>query len=199
MPDTGAPWNIPYVEAADLVSDWPADSLALANAIDAGLDAAGGLVAVKSAIFTGTQSASVATAADVAITDLSLTHEVADASNTLLFFGFVGAAGSSEGFGRVGLAVHDGTGRIGVGDAAGSRSRVGAGGDVSATTDTNVVTMPAISFAYVPGAGSKTYTLRAVNISASTRTLYLNRSVDDSNNAVRTRSASSLIIMEVKV
>lgn len=41
MPDTGAPWNIPYVEAADLVSDWPADSLALANAIDAGLDAAG--------------------------------------------------------------------------------------------------------------------------------------------------------------
>ena len=40
MPDTGAPWNIPYVEAADLVSDWPADSLALANAIDAGLDAA---------------------------------------------------------------------------------------------------------------------------------------------------------------
>jgi hypothetical protein len=24
MPDTGAPWNIPYVESADLVSDWPA-------------------------------------------------------------------------------------------------------------------------------------------------------------------------------
>ena len=33
MPDTGAPWNIPYVASTDLVSDWPADSLALANAI----------------------------------------------------------------------------------------------------------------------------------------------------------------------
>jgi hypothetical protein len=41
MPDTGAPWNIPYVESTDLVSDWPADSLALANAIAAGLDDAG--------------------------------------------------------------------------------------------------------------------------------------------------------------
>jgi hypothetical protein len=38
MPDTGAPWNIPYVEATDLVSDWPADSLALANAIVAALE-----------------------------------------------------------------------------------------------------------------------------------------------------------------
>ena len=40
MPDTGAPWNIPYVQSSDLVSDWPADSLALANAIDASLIAA---------------------------------------------------------------------------------------------------------------------------------------------------------------
>ena len=38
MPDTGAPWNIPYVAGTDLVSDWPTDSLALANAIAAGLD-----------------------------------------------------------------------------------------------------------------------------------------------------------------
>jgi hypothetical protein len=42
MPDTGAPWNIPYVETADLVSDWPADSLALANAIAAALSDTGG-------------------------------------------------------------------------------------------------------------------------------------------------------------
>jgi hypothetical protein len=40
MPDTGAPWNIPYVENADLVSDWPADSLLVANAVAAGLSAA---------------------------------------------------------------------------------------------------------------------------------------------------------------
>ena len=39
MPDTGAPWNIPYVENADLVRDWPADSLLVANAVAAGLSA----------------------------------------------------------------------------------------------------------------------------------------------------------------
>lgn len=38
MPDTGAPWFIPYVENTDLVSDWPTDSLALANAIVAALE-----------------------------------------------------------------------------------------------------------------------------------------------------------------
>lgn len=38
MPDTGAPWFIPYVESTDLVSDWPTDSLALANAIVAALE-----------------------------------------------------------------------------------------------------------------------------------------------------------------
>ena len=62
MPDTGAPWNIPYVESSDLVSDWPADSLALANAIDAGLDAAGNagigtnVVSVASATYFATNS-----------------------------------------------------------------------------------------------------------------------------------------------
>jgi hypothetical protein len=38
MPDTGAPWFIPYVESTDLVSQWPTDSLALANAIVAALE-----------------------------------------------------------------------------------------------------------------------------------------------------------------
>ena len=49
MPDTGSPWNIPYVENADLVRDWPADSLLVANAVAAGLSAAGGLVQVVTA------------------------------------------------------------------------------------------------------------------------------------------------------
>ena len=40
MPDTGAPWNIPYVAGTDLVSDWPTDSQTLAEAIADGLDEA---------------------------------------------------------------------------------------------------------------------------------------------------------------
>ena len=40
MADTGAPWNIPYVEPADLVRDYPAADEAQAVAIAAGLTGA---------------------------------------------------------------------------------------------------------------------------------------------------------------
>ncbi|MGA1517234.1 MAG: alpha/beta hydrolase fold domain-containing protein, partial [Phycisphaerales bacterium] len=54
--------------------------------IDASADlfGGGGLVAVKHALFTGTQTASVSTGADFAITDLSITHTLADSSNKLI-------------------------------------------------------------------------------------------------------------------
>jgi hypothetical protein len=85
-PDAGHRCTLehPVRRNADLVSDWPADSLLVANAVAAGLSAAGGLVDVKSAIFTGTQTGSVAAGGSLAITDLSITHEVADASNKLI-------------------------------------------------------------------------------------------------------------------
>lgn len=197
MPDTGAPWNIPYVEAADLVSDWPADSLALANAIDAGLDAAGGLIEVKSAIFTGTQSASVAAADNVSVTSLSITHEVADAANKLIISAFIGAGANNISSSAVGIAIHDGTGLIAIGDAASSRSRVTAGG--LAELDILGVTMPSVTFVHTPGAGSKTYTVRAINVSNATQTLYINRSSDDRNDGRAARAVSSLVIQEVRV
>ena len=102
MPDTGAPWNIPYVESTDLVSDWPTDSLALANAIDAGLDAAGGLVAVKHALFTGTQTNSTAAGANFAVTDLTITHTLADSANKLIISAYIGLLGGSLQLGEVG-------------------------------------------------------------------------------------------------
>jgi len=41
MPDTGLPWEIPYAAPADLVRDWPALSEDVADAVAAGLSAAG--------------------------------------------------------------------------------------------------------------------------------------------------------------
>jgi hypothetical protein len=38
MPDTGAPWNIPYAANSDLVSAWPALSEDIADEVAAGLD-----------------------------------------------------------------------------------------------------------------------------------------------------------------
>jgi hypothetical protein len=48
MPDTGAPWNIPYAEPSDLVRDWPALSEDVAEAVAAALP----IIQVKTATDT---------------------------------------------------------------------------------------------------------------------------------------------------
>ena len=200
MADTGAPWNIPFVEPTDLVRDYPAADEAQALAVAAGLSAAGGLVAVKSAIFTGTQTASVTASGNLAVTDLEITHALADASNKLIISAFLGAAATSEGTGLVGIAVHDGTDLIAIGDTDGDRTRVTAGGLVGPDIFSLTVTMPSVTFVHTPNTtDSKTYTVRAINIRADTRTLFINRSEEDANTAFRPRAVSSLVIQEVKV
>jgi len=200
MADTGAPWNIPYVEPADLVRDYPAADEAQALAIAAGLSAAGGLVAVKSALFTGTQTASVTAGSNVAVTNLSITHTLADADNKLIISAYLGAAATAFQTGQVGLAVADDGTLISIGDTDGSRTRVAAGGRVAGLETTSTVTMPSVTFVHEPGdTNAHTYTVRAINIRSDTQTLFINRSENDSDTAAVPRSSSSLIIMEVKV
>lgn len=164
------------------------------------LGSAGGLVSVKSALFTGTQSASVTAGSNVAVTDLSITHEVASASNKLIITAFFGVAASSDNRGNVGIGVAvDGT-LIGVGDSAGSRTSVSAGGEIAINnTSSYLASMPSISYVYTPGSGSKVYTVRAINIQTSTKTMYVNRINADDDGAYVPRGASALIIQEVSV
>jgi hypothetical protein len=203
MPDTGAPWNIPYVDPTDLVRDYPQASEDLADAIADGLDAAGGLVAVKSALFTGTQTASVAATGNVAVTNLSITHTLASATNRLIISAYFGAAADSGTVKAVSIAVADDGTLIGIGDADGSRTRVGAGGPVQGTGVANsnlVVSMPSVTFVYEPGdTNAHTYTVRAINVDLNTRTLFINRTEADGNSGDRPRASSSLVIQEVKV
>jgi hypothetical protein len=200
MPDTGAPWNIPYVAGTDLVSDWPTDSQTLAEAVADGLDAAGGLVAVKHVLKTDTWSASVTAGASSAVTDLSITHTLADAANKLIITAFFGAASTSTNGGQVGIAVADDGTLIAIGDAAGTRVRTSAGGRVGGTSDASITFSPSITFVYAPGdTASHTYTVNAQNINTGTQTLYVNRSVDDVNAATRARTASAFVIQEIKV
>ena len=159
----------------------------------------GKILQVKSAIFTGTQTASVTGGSNVAVTDLTITHEVADPANKLIISAFLGVAAHQDGNARVGLAINDGSGLIAVGDAEGSRQRVTAGGYVSANTGTQVVTMPSVTFVHTPGAGSKTYTVRAINITGNTRTIYVNRNELDTDSVFNPRGVSSLVLQEVKV
>jgi len=159
----------------------------------------GGLVAVESALKTDTFSASVAAGGNVAVTDLSITHEVSDPANKLIISAFFGNAASTNGRGAVGLAVHDGSGLINVGDSLGSRTEVSAGGITNNASNSFVVTMPAVTFIYTPGSGSKTYTVRAQNISGTTQTVYINRNQNDSDTSGNQRAVSSLVIQEVAV
>ena len=164
---------------------------------DAGLSGFGGLVDVKSALFTGTQTNSTAAGANFAVTDLSITHEVADASNKLIISAFLGAAASTNQVQRLAIAVHDGTSLIAIGDAASSRPRVTAGGAVHRNTGNFPVTMPSVTFVHTPGAGSKTYTVRAINPDPSTETIFINRNERDLTSDIR--AVSSLVIQEVSV
>ena len=168
------------------------------SGFDSGLSGFGGLVAVKSAIFTGTQTASVASTGNVAITDLSITHAVANAANKLIISAFIGTGGTSHGRSDIGLAVDDGTGLIAIGDAASTRARLTAGAVVYPAESTVAATSVAATFVHTPGdTSSKTYTLRAVNIRDATNTLYINRSQID--NTAAGRGVSSLVIQEVSV
>ena len=199
MPDTGAPWNIPYVENADLVSDWPADSLLVANAVAAGLSAAGGLVAVKHVLKTDTFSASLAAGAITAVTDLSITHSLADASNKLIIsvhFGWV--RGSSRGAGN--FRIMAGASPILVGDAAGSRSPRTAAAHVDGSQQNFIAGPMSMTAVYAPGTtASTTYTVEAGHSDAGTFTVYVNRGEADTDAAATPRTASSFIIQEIKV
>jgi hypothetical protein len=60
--------------------------------------------------------------------------------------------------------------------------------------------MPSVTFVYEPGdTASHTYTVRAINIESSTRTLYINRYESDADVADRSRASSGFVIQEVKV
>ena len=160
----------------------------------------GGLVAVKHALFTGTQTNSTAAGANFEVTDLSITHTLADAANKLIISAYFGAAASSAGFGIVGIAVADDGTLIGIGDAGGSRRRVAAGGFVSEASGAQTVTMPSVTFVYLPGdTNAHTYTVRAINIRTDTRTVFINRSENDSDSGGLSRASSGFVIQEVKV
>jgi len=200
MADTGAPWFIPYVEPGDLVRDYPAASEALGTAIAAGLSgAAVGVVAVESVLKTDTFSASVAAGAAVSVTDLDITYTLSDATNQLLILANFNA-NNGGGRGAVGLQVVDGSTPIAVGDVAGNRPSVTAGGETSTTANSSIVISPAVQFLYSPGdTVAHTYTVQAININTGTQTLFVNRTSIDSNDKRNPRGASSLTLMEIKV
>ena len=194
MADTGAPWNIPFVEPTDLVRDYPAADEAQALAVAAGLSAAGGLVAVKSVVKTDVFSASVAAGASVAVSGLSIEHAVAQVGNKVVLFGVTSSTNDIQ-VGAHALAA-DGV-LLNIGDAAGARVRVASG--TYSGTDNRGVHAPSHAVFEPANTSTVTYDVRVFNIRTATRTIFVNRSVGDNDNGDVTRTSSTLILCEVKV
>ncbi len=161
------------------------------------LESGGGIVAVKYAEFTGTQSASVVAKGNVAITNLSISHTLANSANKLLLLGQVGAVASSHNYANVGAAFADDGALIGTAESVGSKTATGVFGISSAST--GYVTQPRnLSLYYAPGdIASHIYTLRAINVDINTNTVYINRQATESDTGAFGRAASSLILIEI--
>jgi len=158
----------------------------------------GMIVAVESVLKTDTFSASVTAGSSVAVTDLSITHTLANSANKLILMAYFGQAGNSNNYGNTGIAIADDGTLIGIGDADGTRTRVGAGGRSTASGDLNVVAMPHIHLVYSPGdTASHTYTLNAINIEGTTQTVYINRIASTADGAEFPRGVSAITLMEV--
>jgi hypothetical protein len=161
---------------------------------------ASGLVAVKHALFTGTQANSTASGATFAITDLTITHEVSDSANRLILMAQVGTIAESQQLGGVGMRLMQDATPIGVGAAVGTRQQISAGGGLTTNSGGTSITRSLSAVAVItPGAGSKTYTVEAFNSRGGTATVYVNRTESDGNFVYEPRSASTLTLMEVKV
>ena len=81
MPDTGAPHFIPFADPTDLVRDWPALSEDVADAVAAGLDAAGFVKQIVTATDTTSRSTTSTSYVDASI---SATITPQDAANRLI-------------------------------------------------------------------------------------------------------------------
>jgi len=200
MPDTGAPWNIPYVAGTDLVSDWPTDSLALANAIDAGLDAA--TVGIGSNVVQTVKSDTFSTTATSYTTVTGLTATITPTTNTskilLIAQLYLGSAATSHGF----IRIAGGNADDYVGDAAGS-NRIRT---AHVTWDGNSPVIQLYQYGgnnaaivYLDSPATTSATTYQVEILArSGSTIYVNRSGQDSDSDQYGRTASSLTAIEVK-
>jgi len=182
--------SIPVLPASDPTTDNQAVRKAFVDGLSLGK-----IIAVKSAVFTGTQSSSVASGGNVAITDLSISHACAHEDNQILLLGQVGLVGNSQQRANTGIAFAADGALLNVG--SGSGTQVAAGGFILAQSGGHAHSRH-ISFLYAPeDTDEVTYTLRAINAYNDTRTVYINRQEVAQSGNYYIYGSSSLILLEV--
>jgi len=154
----------------------------------------GKIVAVKDALFTGTQSGSVAAGGLLAVTGLTITHQLSEPTNRLIISAYIGVTGTSDTRGAVGLVVQEDGTSIAVGPS--NRQVTAGGARQDETGSPRIGQSIAATFVYAPGDTlSHTYTVSVMNIEGATETLYVNRPESTAGSTPTTSSA--LVIQEV--
>ena len=195
MPDTGAPHFIPFADPTDLVRDWPALSEDVADAVAAGLTAAGNagigsnvVQTVKTDTFTSTSTSFVTvtglTATITPTTDTSRVLVVAQIAT-----GNAGDSGSM-------YKITGGNSSVYVGDAEGTRVR-GVFGGFYGNVLASVVLAQSIVFLDSPSTTSATTYQVEARGSASLPAVFVNRPGDGADGGNLLRGASSITLIEV--
>lgn len=157
------------------------------------------IVTVKTAFKTDAQtSASVGTAGTADVSGLSISHAAAASGNTILLICNLGIAGSSVEIGNIGLTLYAGTTPLQTGDLAGNRVLVNTAYLLPIAA--GFAGSPLLAIAtHAPGnTNSVNYNAKVINITSSTRTLYINRTPADDDLVDRPRTVSSLILLEIE-
>jgi len=158
---------------------------------------AGTIVDVKTVFKTSTQTGSVASQGTLAIADLNISHACKNTSNKVILIAQVsGTQGTAEYNLNAGITA--GGSLIDVGDTAGTRTRVSGSNGNRGTSGLVYMNSVTIIADHLPASTSSvTYGVSLINADSGTKTLYLNRSEQDSDNQFHVRGVSSLMLMEV--
>lgn len=193
MPDTGAPWNIPYVAGTDLVADWPTDNQSQAEAVAAALTSANLIRQVVST--TKTDTFTTTSNSLTQVTGLTATITPIATSSKVLVIAKLsmgtnpGVTAGSAALRRAGTAIF-------IGDTASSRGR-------SSSTQTTAAANYQYDLTFVhldsPSTTSATtYDVAVTNAEQSGQAVFVNRGQGDSDSAFIWRTASSITLLEVR-
>ena len=155
----------------------------------------GKILQVVSTTKTDTFSASITTGATSAITGFSATITPSSASNKILVFVSLSAAHDTTH--QPAFVMKRGATSIAIGDADGaSRSRISA--VIGGPADNTKFSTISQQFLDSPSSTSSlTYSAELLNMSGLTRTMYVNRPVDNTDSATIGRAVSMITLMEV--
>ncbi len=199
MPDTGAPWNIPYVDPTDLVRDYPQASEDLADAIALGLSAAGNpgigsnvVQTVKTDTFSSTSSTyEIVTGLTLNITPTTNTSRILVVAMVPL------ASDSSSADGQAQVSVfREGTNLL-LPDSPGNRTATNHNLNFRGL-DRGSQAMLSHTFVFLDSPAVNTEITYDVRIKqAGAGRIDVNRSDSDADNAANLRGVATLIAIEV--